>query len=62
MQSATFFDSGALAVCGVTSTRGWCQNGWPAGSGSTAKTSSEAPARWPLSSAAAGSPRARSAA
>ena len=39
--------------CGVITTRGSPRNGWPSGSGSAAKVSMPAPARWPEAMAAA---------
>src|SRR5215469_11897819 len=41
----------SAATCGVTTMRGWRQNGCSAGSGSCRKTSSTAAESWPLESA-----------
>ncbi|EEF25123.1 conserved hypothetical protein, partial [Ricinus communis] len=40
-----------LAMCGVSVTRGWVQNGWPGGSGSGSHTSRMAWPSCPCSSA-----------
>src|SRR3546814_10824434 len=59
-RSATASMLTSQASCGVATIFGWLQKTWPRGSGSVAKTSSEAPESWPDSSAASRSASTRS--